>query len=69
MIVNGARNVGWTFYVDSEADIPNLPTDKKIGKNGKSENDVGPCPIGSCAIVGESGACYVLFPNSTWSEV
>ncbi|MCQ2577545.1 MAG: hypothetical protein MJ176_03325 [Treponema sp.] len=69
MFVNGAKTKGWTFYVDSESDIEKLPTNTKPGNNGVSEEDNTPCPIGSSAIVAETGAGYILFPNGTWVEV
>lgn len=69
MFLNGSLNTGWIYYVDLESDIEKLPTHNKPGSLGVSDKDNVPCPIGSCAIVAETGACYVLFPNNMWVEV
>lgn len=69
MFINGSKTKGWEYYVDFTDDIEKLPTNTKSGSNGVNEIDNAPCPIGSSAIVAETGACYILFPNGEWTEV
>jgi len=67
--VNGTFKKGWEFYLDEETEISTLPTQKKTGSGGEHGSDNSPCPTGSTAFCGDTGACYVLFPNGTWNKV